>query len=646
MLAFFRRLTKSKVGLFIVFIFLGLIAFAFASGDVSNIRSQGIDAVAGNDELVRVGDTSITGTDFGQRVQGEVDAYRQQQPTLDMAQFVNAGGFDSLLTRLTGATALEQFGQRQGMTVSKRAIDGQIASIPGLQGINGQFDPNLFRQFLAQRKLTEKGVRADLSRDLLTTALIGRLGERLPVPEQLALPYANLSLERRAGTIALVPTRAIATGPAPTQQELELRYGRNLARYTVPERRQIRYARVSPDQLRATPWDAEIAQAYNADRARFAPTERRTITQVVVLDQAGADRLAARVRSGTPLAQAATAAGLSTSTKAAVTKAALAGETSPALANAVFAASKGAVVGPVRGGIGFTVASVDDVRQVAGRSLAQARDEIAAALTTRKTADALQALRDRIDDALGDESTFDEIVADQKLQAQTSPALLASGVDPDRTGTPDVGLRPLIAAAFQMEDGEEPQLVPTGEDGSFALVALSRVQPAAPRPLAAIRDQVARDVEADRARLAARRIAQQLLARVNKGATMAAAWAATGLSTDGPKPLVASREDIDRAQGPSRAPLALMFAMAPGTAKLLEAPGNGGWAIIKLERIQPGDASRDQPRVAAVRQAFGQLLGREYAEQFSRAAEKIVGVSTDKAAVARVKKQLAGQGGN
>ena len=647
MLAFFRRLTKSKVGLFIVFIFLGLIALAFAAGDVSNIRSQGLSAVGGGDNVVEVGDTAVTATEFTARVDQEMQVYRQQQPTLDMAQFVAGGGFEAALNRITSGLALEQFGRDQGMTVSKRAIDGQIASFPGLQGPNGQFDPSMFRQLLQDRKLTETGIRTDLSRDMMATLLTSRLVERQPVPQQLALPYASLSLEKRAGTIAFVPTAAMPAGAAPTPAELQTFYARNVARYTIPERRQIRYARVSLDRVKAgaTPTETEVAQAYAADRTKYAATERRTITQVVVLDKAGADRLVATVRAGTPLAAAATAAGLASSTRANRTREALTGETSKAVADAVFAAARGALVGPVRGGIGFTVATVDKVEQVAGRSLAQVRDEIVAALTTSKTTAAVNDLRDKVDDALGDSATFDEIVKDRGLTGETSAPLLANGVDPDRPGPADATLAPLLQAAFQMNEGDEPQLVATGPDGSFALVALGRVIPAAPRPLAAIRDVVARDLAIDRARQAARRVAQQVLAAVNKGQSLQQAFAATGLRAEGPKPIKTSREQIDQVQGPGRAPLALMFSMAPGTAKLLEAPGSGGWAIIKLDTVQPGDASRDLARVAAVRQAFGQVIGREYAEQFARAAQKAVGVKTNAAAVARVRKQLIDQAG-
>ena len=644
MLSIFRRLIYSKVGLVVAFVLFAIFGLAMVGGDVSSLRTQGLAALGGGSgDAIRVGRVRVSPDELAQRVQQEFDGFRQQQPTLTLQQYIAGGGFDATVERLVNSLALDQYGQNQGMLVSKRAVDGQIASIPGLQGPDGKFDESAFRQLLQQRKLTERGVRADLSRDMMAQSLTAPIERPQTVPVQLAMPYADLSLERRTATIAFVPTRAMATGGAPTDAELQAFYGRNLPRYTLPERRTLRYARVTPAlvKARATPSDADIANAYRADAAKYAATEKRSITQVVVLTEAGATALAAKVKAGTPLAAAASAAGLSTSTQLGLTRAALA-QSSPALAAAVFAAAQGATVGPVRGPLGFVVTRVDRVEQVAGKSLAQAHDEIATALTAQRTTAALNAIHDQVDDALAGSATFDEIVRDRALSAQTSAALLPSGIDPEHPAAPDATLTPLVAAAFQMQDGDEPQMVPTGPDGSFALVALGQVVHAAPRPLAQLRDQVTRDLLADRARQAARVAATQILARVNGGVTIQQAWAQAGISAEGPKPLAASREDVDRAQGPGKAPLALMFAMAPGTAKLLEAPGGGGWAIIRLEHVQPGDASHDVARIGAIRQAFGQLIGREYAEQFARAARAAVGVTTNRAVIAKVKAQLLG----
>lgn len=648
MLSFFRRIINSKVGLAVTFVVLGLIAFAFASGDVTALRTEGLAAMGGGDEVARVGKERITGAELRQRVTQQMEQFRQQQPTLTMRQFIAEGGFEGTVERLVNNLALDQFGRRNGMLVSKRAVDGQIASIPALQGPTGQFDPALFRRLLAEQKLTEAAVRTDFERDLMGRMLTERLLRPGPTPRELALPFANLSLERRAGEIAFVPSSAMPAGPPPTDTELQAFYGRNLARYTVPERRVVRFARVTPEVVKAqaTPTEAEIAQSYRQDSAKYAASEQRSITQVVVLDQAGAQALATRARGGQPLADAARGAGLEASTEANLDKAALGQRTSPALADAVFAAREGAVVGPVRGGLGYVVARVDGVKQVAGRTLAQAREEIAAALARQKTVDALNAAHDAIDDKLADGSTFDELVGDQKLRAETTPALLATGADPDKPGTPpDEALVPLLQAAFQMQDGDEPQMAATGADGSFALLALGRIVPAAPRPLAQIREVVAKDFAADRARQAARRVAGQVLAAVGKGQSFAQAWAATGLRGEGPKPLAAGRDDVGKAQGPTRAPLALLFAMARGTAKLLEAPGGAGWAVIRLNQVIPGDASQDAGRIAGFRSAFAQVLGREQLDQFARAARAAIGVSINQAALAKVKADLLGQAG-
>ncbi len=645
MLAFFRRLTHSKGGVIITFLVLGVIAIAFAAGDVTGIGSMG-GSIAAND-VATVGKAEVTENEVKSRVQTELEGYRQQQPTLDMATYVGQGGFEGTMERIVSSLALEQFARSQGMVVSKRAVDGQIASIPALQGPTGKFDDNLYRRVLAERKLTDAQIRGDIVRDTLAQQLILPTSGATQMPAQLALPYASLLLEKRAGTIGFIPTAAVPAGAAPSDADLATFYKRNVARYTIPERRTVRYAVVTPDMVkaRAVPTDAEIAQRYQQDRAKYAATEKRTITQVVVSDQAGAAAVAVKVKAGTSLADAARAAGLEASTQTAVDKTAYAGATSAALADTMFAAAKDAVVGPVRGPFGWTVAKVDTVEQVAARSLDQVRGEIATALGIQKSAAALSDIHDRIDDALAKNATFDEIATDQKLQAQTTAPLAANGANPDDPASqPNPALAPIVAAAFQASEGDAPQMVQTGQDGSFALVGIGRVVAAAPRPLAQVREAVLRDVAADRSRQAARKVANDVLARINKGMPLAQSLSATGLKLPAPKTLTPTRAQIST--NPQGAPpaLALMFAMAQGTAKTLAAPDNSGWFVIKLDKIERGDASRTPAAINATRGNIGRGLGREYSEQFAKAVRADVGVKTDAAAIARVKAELISGG--
>ena len=643
MLTFFRRIINSKAGVIVTFVVLGVIALAFAAGDVTGLR-KGNGSVASN-SVAKVGDQALTVPDFKSRIGSALESVRQQQPTIDVTQFIAQGGFDGVLDQMINSLALAQFGRDQGMVVSKRAVDGEIASIPGLQGATGKFDPAIYQRLLAQRRLTDAQVRLDIERDVLSSQLTLPTVGASQVPLQLALPYASLLLEKRAGQIGFVPIAAMGSGAVPTATELDTFYRRNVARYTVPQRRVMRYAVVTPAMVaaKAVPTDAEIAQAYKADAAKYAAAEKRTINQVVVLDQAGANAIAARVKAGTSVVDAARAAGLEASTQTAVDKPTYAGTTSTAIADSVFAAPRGAVIGPIRGPLGWTVAQVGAIEQVAGKSLAQARGDIVKALTTRKTAEALSALHDAIDSALATNATFDELVADQKLVAATTPAIVATGTDPENPSYKlDPALSQVAAAGFQSQDGDPPQLVQTGADGSFALVALGKIVAAAPRPLAQVRDTVARDFAADRARGAARLLANTIVAKVNRGTPLAQAIAQAGVPLPAPRPLGASRMELSQNREGAPPPLALMFSMAQGTAKTIEAPGQGGWAIVKLDRIERGDAAGQPQIVNGARGSIARLVGREYAEQFARAIRNQVGVKTDPVALARVRGELTG----
>ncbi|MEJ8629286.1 SurA N-terminal domain-containing protein [Sphingomonas sp. I4] len=193
MLSFFRRIINSKAGVVVTFIVLGVIAIAFAAGDVTNISSMA-GGITGS-EVAKVGSAKITANDLRTAAQNEVAAYRQEQPTLDMAQFIAAGGFEGTLQREITGLSLEQFGKDQGMVVSRRLIDGQIASIPAFRGPNGQFDPALYQQLLAQRKMTDLQVRTDLERTTFAQQLTVPTIGATQFATQMALPYASLLLE-------------------------------------------------------------------------------------------------------------------------------------------------------------------------------------------------------------------------------------------------------------------------------------------------------------------------------------------------------------------------------------------------------------------------------------------------------------------
>ena len=170
MLSFLRRLTHSKVGVIVTLAVLVVIALAFAAGDITNFGAGSSGTPTGT-TVATVGKTRISADSLKTQTQNEMNSYRQQNPQLTMAEYVQGGGFDATISRMISSLALAQFGRAQGMVVSKKSVDGQIASIPSLQGLNGKFDPALYQQLLQQQRLTDAGVRAEIAQDAVQRLL-------------------------------------------------------------------------------------------------------------------------------------------------------------------------------------------------------------------------------------------------------------------------------------------------------------------------------------------------------------------------------------------------------------------------------------------------------------------------------------------
>jgi peptidyl-prolyl cis-trans isomerase D len=650
MLTFFRKIIFSRIGALVTLIVVGLIGVAFGLGDVTGLRSNALGGQSAA-TVATVGNDTLSVTELRNATDGMLNMYRNQAPQLTMAEFISRGGLDGPLESQLTSMAMEQFGHSQGIRVGKSLIDNQIANIPGVRGLDGKFDKNNYNRLLAMLKSNDQQFHQQMGRDLMTQLLLGPVAatatDKLKGPAGVATSYASMLLEKRNGTVAFVDTKKMPAGAPVSDAEASAYYSRNAARYTIPERRSARYALITLDELkkRATPTDDEIAKAYQAQKAKFDAGENRSLKQVVLQDQKTAADLAAKVRAGTAIEAAAKALGLEAAAINDVNKTAYAGQATPALADQVFGAGQGAVIGPVKTPLGWVVAHLDKITKVAGKTLDQVKPELTKELTDQKLAAIAQTLRDQIEDAITNRQTLDQIAAKLHLTVQTTTPLTANGTDPTAATPvkPDPNQTPLYQLAFQSEADDDPQLVPYGQDGSFAVAKLDKIIPAAARPLATIADQVKKDVVIDRQVKAARDVANGITAKVNKGIPLAQAMAESGIKLDATKPMSANRAQLFASKQPP-APLVLLFSKPKGSASLIEAPYKGGWFVVVVDSIDKGNAAGNAQLVDKMRGDLGASMGDEYRQQFARAVRDKVGVKKNDAAIAALRRDLLGQG--
>ncbi|MEQ1549280.1 MAG: SurA N-terminal domain-containing protein [Chakrabartia sp.] len=640
MISFFRRALSSWAVLGL----LGLIMVAFIITGVGTPSGLG-NIGGGGSDLASVSGRAVTADEMSKRLDTALKRARQEQPGMNMSNFIREGAFDGILKELIDFTSLEIFAKQHGMAISHKLIGGEIGSISAFNGAAGGFDQARFQQVLSSQGMTEARFRSEVTQSILLRHMLVPVSASAGVQNGIALPYAALALESRSGSIAAVPLSAFSGGAAPTAADIQAFYARNAARYTVPETRAIRYATFDKSRFvgKVLPSEAEIAAYYKKNAATYAARETRSLTQIIVQDQSSAARIATAVRSGTPFDAAAKSAGVDALTLTAMEKSLFAKQSSDAVATAAFAQSKGGVTMPVKSGLGWHVVRVDAISGVAGRPLASVRGDITALLTKQKNDEALSNFVTEIDDAVADGQTFDDIVKAKGLTVVTTPAVTASGIAPEQSGFKAGAELPVILRdAFQAEIDDDPTLVTLSPE-SFAFYDLDRVVASAPRPLAKIQPQVANDFAADRASRAARKIADTIAARANAGTPFATALSTAGKSLPAPRPINARRIDISRAGQQVPPALTLLFSMAPKKAKVIEMPDNQGWFVIWLDSIQAGQTS-DPQLIATTQRELADLVAREYTEQFTAAVQSELKVKRNAAAAAQLKASLLGAG--
>ncbi len=643
MLQLFRSFFKSKLGIGVTLVFLGLIAFAFASADVANVGTFG--GIAGGDRVAVVGDERIDAAELSMNATNALEQVRQENPTLTMEAFIAQGGLDEVLDQMVQRAALAEFAREHGLRAGDRLVDSELVQLPAFRGADGQFDAAAFRAAIAQRGLTEEAVRQDLAMGLLARQLLTPVSLSPVMPASIGRRYASLLRERREGAIALLPAAAYAPDAGPTPAQLRDYYDRTSDRYIRPERRVIRYAIIEPSALGdlPAPTEAQIEQAFRRDRAQYAAREERRFTQLVVPTQAAAQAILDEVRGGATLAQAAQSKGLRTTTVGPVTRAQLTSLASAAVADAGFAAAQGTLAGPARGGLGWYVLRVENVSRIPARTLAQVRPQIAAALAQEQRQAAFADLLGRVDQRLQDGESLSDIARELDLSLITTRPATADGAIYGVAGqTVPAELTPLLPTAFEMPEGE-PQLAELARGERYAIFDVAQVTPSAVAPLSEIREQVAALWRRDQGARAARSAADRVIRRIASGSTLAAALQAEQPALPSPDRLSLSREDLSRA-GQVPPPIALFFSMAEGTVKKLEDRGDNGWFVVALEDIVAPEVAADDPIVGATLAQLGTVTGEEYAQQFVAAVSGAVGVERNPAAIEAVAAQLTGRG--
>lgn len=641
MLQFFRKSLGSKFGAGLGLSFILILGLAFAAGDIAGNNSfVGVS----RDRAAVVGKTHVENTEVERAVTRTVENLRREQPTVTMKQFMAEGGFEQVLRNVIDLNVINEFGRKHGLYVGNRLIDSEIAKIPDVQGPDGKVSDQLYKAFLQQRGLNDTQLRRELGNSLMARQMLANADLGVAVPGTLVQRFAAVVTERRTGQIGLLPSTAFVSKTLPSDSELGTWYAANQAAFIRPERRVIRYATFSDAVLKTVPapTEAEITAAYNANKARFEASESRKVSQLVLPTEAAAKAALAET-AGKSLEAVAAAKGLTVASLASLEKSALAIQTSQSAANAAFSAPKGKVLGPIKVPLGWVLLRVDAVEGKSGKTIDQARAELLPDLIEQKRRAALTDFSARIEEEFDNGSTLTDIAKELGLTlTETAPLLKDGQVFGQEGKTAPAELVRVISTGFSMEGEGQPQLAEVVPGKQFVVFDVAQIMPSAAPPLAEVKQQAITEYQLEKGAAAARAAALKIEQMVKQGTDLGAALASLRLPLPPVDQVNLPREQVQQMGQQTPPPVALLFSLAKGQVKLLGAPRNRGWYVVKVTDVIPGKVAPNDPRLPQFQQTMARVTAQEYSAQLRAAMRIDVGVKRNDTAINALKTRLSG----
>ncbi|MCJ2181113.1 SurA N-terminal domain-containing protein [Novosphingobium sp. 1949] len=650
MLSFFRSFLQSKIGAGIALAVLVVIALAFASGDIAGFGSG--SGVGDGTTVASVGSEKVTTNDLVQGANVSLKRVQTNNPQATMAQLLEQGGLDTILDELVQRSAVFVFGKENGIVAGDRLVDSEIAQISAFQGVDGKFDQKAFRQALAQQGLSEKTLREDIARGLVGQQLVTPAQFGASMPAFMATRYAQMIDETRSGSVLALPSALFAPKDTPDDATLESFYKSHTSSFIRPERRVMRYATFTIDEMPApaAPSEAQISARYETEKARFAAKDERRITQVIASSEADAKAIVAAVDSGKSLEEAAKAKGLSAAKLEFFNRQTLTDQYSKAVADAVFAAPIGKLAQLAKSPLGWNVIRVEEENKTPAKSIDAVKGDLIKEIEADERRKAFAARLESIEDKFSNGASLPEVAKALNIAIKTTEPITADGRIYGKNGeTVPADLQPLLPTVFKM-DQEQPQLTQMGQGQDFsagrpfAIYDVTQITPSAPAPFKEIKDDVKVAWALDTGSKAAKAAALKVQAEMAKGKSMTVAMAATGKTLPPIEQVGMSRATLSRALQSGRQvppPVSLMFHMTKGSVKVQSADGERGWFVVELKDITQGKTPAPEI-VAQARKELGAQLGDAYAAAYGHAVESELSVKKDPAAIKAVKARLGG----
>ena len=339
-------------------------------------------------DIAKVGDTTITVEDFNNAKRNYLDNLRRQMgsnfnPNLLDTQEAKVSILAGLITDRVLSLEIAQ----SYINVSEADAVNLIKSAPAFQR-NGKFSQEAYKQFLNATGKSDEYFVYELRRDMAREILMNSVAQTTLGSNTVATRIHDLLSEERGIRTFTIKPDTFAKDVKVTDEEMKAYYEKNKSLFAVDESVDIEYVVLSPENYKDIKASDEDAKTfYEQNQQRFTTPEQRRASHILITatgdkaDEAKkkADDLYAQLKAD-PKKFAALAKENSKDPGSARNGGDLGffpkGMMVPEFEKAVFSAKKGDLVAPVKTDFGYHIIMVTDIKPAQVKPMADVRKEI------------------------------------------------------------------------------------------------------------------------------------------------------------------------------------------------------------------------------------------------------------------------------
>lgn len=617
---------RSRASGIVVQILFGVLILTFALWGIGDIfRGRGADT-----SVASVGGEKIDGNEVSAALRRQVDRMRQMtNATLNDEQIKELGLLDTTLTEVINQHLLDLEARRLGLAVNDDAVRQAIIDNPAFHGTSGQFDRNIYLQLLQANRMTDQQYETLLRTDMIRNRIVATITDGAGAPTPLVDALWLSRGERRVATAILVPPSAIGALPTPDAATLQKFYDAHKDNFMVPERRSFTVALIDPSQYMASikiP-DDQLKAAYDKRQDEFVEPEKRDLQQILVQDEAKAKAAAAAISGGKDFAAVAKENGESAAAMnlGALTRADMPGD----LGKAVFALKPGAVTPPIKDPFGWHIVKVLSVTPEKTAPFDTVKGKLATEMAQGQAADQVAKTANSVDDTLAGGASLKDVVAKFGLKTMTVADIDAEGHD---AAGKDVKLpSPTIVKTAFATSISQPSDLKELPDQGYYMVAVDKVMPAAPQPLAQVRDKVLAGWQANERATRLAKLGEDYAGAVDKGQKLDDLAALHGLKPFATQPL--SRYEANKELPPNVT--AKLFTAKQGQA-VTGSAGDKGVVVATIGKILPPDPAKAAEQKKSIAREIEQTTKGDLLSQYEQSLRARYPVSVNRDALDRL----------